>query len=135
MTRRAATAAVLLLFAACPGRLEDPDRFRTCVKNVEVDIFPSKCATAGCHDAVSHQNNLDLASAGVAQRIRTGISTCQSKPLSVHIPEKLTLMPPCGSSMPLGMPLDAPDVACIKQYIARVLDGGSGSGDGGTDGG
>jgi hypothetical protein len=133
MTRRAAWAAAWMALAACPGRLDDPDRFRACQLDVESQIFVPKCGTAGCHDAVSKMNGLDLVTPGVANRLRTGTSTCMGKSLLVHIPEKLTLNPPCGSPMPLGAPLMANEVACIKQYLIKIADGGTR--DGGADGG
>jgi hypothetical protein len=126
--RLALLSSALWSLSACPGRLEDPDRFRECTLDVERDILAPKCGTAGCHDATTHQNNIDFASPGVGMRILGATSTCRMKPLVVHIPERLTPAPPCGTPMPpegSGVdPLTATEVACVKEYLSELADGG-----------
>lgn len=120
----------LLALTACPGRIDDPDRFKACQLDVEREIFGvgvdggAKCGTAGCHSATSPQNGLDLVTPGVATRIKTGTSTCQGKPLISFMAEKLTMMPACGSPMPLGDPLTPAEDRCVRDYLASLKDGG-----------
>ncbi len=132
MTIRHALLASLLL-CACPGRLEDPERFFPdgggndgggC--NVEVDIFQAKCGGAGCHSPpATVANGLDLVSPGVAQRL-TGASMCQGQPLKTYMLAKVHASPPCGSPMPLGgMMLSSDEIACLTTYLAGIgADGG-----------
>ena len=126
--RRSLLLLSLVATAACdPGHLTDPDRFKKCQLNVEQDIFVAKCGLAGCHNANSPQNGLDLVTAGVGQRIKTGVSTvCMNKPLITYMAEKLGPMPACGSPMPLGNPLEAPELKCVNEYLANLkADGGT----------
>src|SRR4051812_5630981 len=97
--RRLLVAVGLLALAACPGRLDDPERF-TC--HAETDVLIKKCGIDTCHDPVTKQNGLDLASPGIAMRITTGTSTCMSIPLIQLLPNKLTATPACGATMPVG---------------------------------
>lgn len=120
-------------FAACPGELQNPERFLTgsdgggpgC--DVETEIFAARCALSGCHDStVNAAQGLDLASPGVANRLRTGLATCASvagQPLAQFLVSKVKPLPGCGGQMPPGLPLDAGEIRCIEQYIA-ALDGG-----------
>src|SRR5882672_7770504 len=94
---------LLLALAACdPGHLSDQEKlkFLKCQIDVEKDLFKPKCGLAGCHSATTPQNGLDLVTAGVGTRIKTGTSTCQAKPLITYLAEKLTASPACGTQMP-----------------------------------
>ena len=111
--------------AGCdPGKLENPDRFKACMINVETQVFVPKCGAAGCHSAMSPQAGLDLVTAGVATRLATGTSMCGGKPLAPYTAEKLTPSPTCGSPMPLGDPLTAEEDKCVREYLAALADGG-----------
>jgi hypothetical protein len=122
----------LLCFSACPGELENPERFLngadagggpTC--NVENGTFKNVCATAGCHDAVTKTQFLDLESPGVLGRIKAQQATCASvagQPLGTFLIAKINGTSTCGAPMPSGFdPLDAGEIRCIEAYIA---DGG-----------
>lgn len=121
------SALLLLALAGCPGRLEDPDKFRSCQLDVEKDILVAKCGLAGCHAAMSPQNGLDLVSAGVAGRLATSTSMCNGKSQKAFMAEKLTAAPACGSQMPLGEPLTTAEDACVREYLNGLgtSDGGS----------
>ncbi|MBK7863095.1 MAG: hypothetical protein IPJ65_31695 [Archangiaceae bacterium] len=118
---------VLLALTACPGRLDDPDRFKRCPIDVEVDILQARCGMAGCHGMQSPQNGLDLVSMGVAGRIKNDTSMCEGKPLSSFMIEKVTQsVPTCGSQMPtIGDLLTTAELKCLNEYIANLTDGGT----------
>jgi hypothetical protein len=131
-----------LSLTACPGALEDPDRFLdasvTCSTAwVETTLFTGTCGGAGCHEATNAGGGLDLVSAGVSARL-AGASTCTGHPLSSFMLEKLEPSPPCsGSQMPLGKPaLTSAQKTCLSSYLAALSDGGvadAGSGDAGSN--
>jgi hypothetical protein len=126
--RHLTLALWMLALAGCdPGRIPDADKakFLGCQLDVETDIFQAKCGLSGCHDAMSMMNGLDLASAGVATRIKTQTSMCMGEPLLELIPQKLTATPPCGQTMPVGNPLTTDEVKCVDDYIAKLADGGT----------
>ena len=128
MTVRRALPLIAILLAACdPGHLENPELFKACMLNVEKDIFIAKCGMSGCHSATAPQNGLDLVTAGVATRIKTGTSMCMSKPLISFVDEKVfNAAPSCGGSqMPLGDPLSPTERKCMKDYLAGLTDGGT----------
>ncbi|MBL8955331.1 MAG: hypothetical protein JNK82_31445 [Myxococcaceae bacterium] len=126
MSRLRLSLMALVALAACdPGTLENPDRFRACMIDVEVDIFLPKCGSAGCHAANSAQ--IDLVSPGIGMRIATTNSpTCQSKPMRSYLAEKLTDSPSCGAPMPLGEALPNAELKCVRDYLlALSADGGT----------
>ena len=120
----------LSVLSGCPGDLVDPDRFLTgrdggggggCSLDVEQDIFQAKCATAGCHDATTASGALDLATAGVKDRLRTGTATCTSaagQRAGTFMLNKVSASPSCGGPMPLGgTPLTSAEVSCLNAYL------------------
>src|SRR5450432_1846953 len=126
---RLIAAAGMLAIACDPGHLDDPDRFKACTIDVEQDIFIPTCGLTSCHDAATMTNGLDLVTAGVATRLK-GMSsgTCEmpKEPIAKLMSSKISAMPSCGSQMPLGSPLEAPQVKCINDYLAALgADGGS----------
>jgi hypothetical protein len=134
--QRVAAAAWFLALAGCPGRIDDADKEKfldagsdagtACTLNVETDILMPTCGTAGCHDATTMQNGLDLASPGIAMRISTQTSMCMGLSELQLIPKKLTATPPCGATMPITGPLTTEQANCIDAYIANlVADGGT----------
>lgn len=124
--------------AACPGELEDPERFLTgtggggpCPDIPQ--LFAETCADAGCHNASEMAENLDLESPGVEGRLAgvPGTSTCDNivladpdDPPQSLIVRKLQPAPPCGSQMPLLVPKDqlytAHQIACVEAWIATL---------------
>ena len=112
------------LLGACPGRLEDPERFLTCTMDVERELLAPSCATAGCHAATNPAANLDLASPGLAARLSSATSSCQGQPLTVIMLDKVQPTPTCGSPMPLGgTPLSPREQDCLELYLRRIPAG------------
>ena len=118
----------LLFLCGCPGELQDPERFLTgggdagpgC--DVENGILKTKCGTAGCHDATTIAQGLDLATAGVGTRLRTSMATCTSvagQKMGTFMQNKVTAATPtCGGPMPLGgTMLSAAESQCLSAYL------------------
>lgn len=139
MRSLAISLSALALFG-CIGTLDNPEEFLS-GDNCKVeerffggnDAGDSKCGTSVCHKtAVATQGNLDLASPGVANRLRTQMSTCRDaadagKPLISFMLEKVKPNPSCGTAMPYGMStgLSTADYACLEKYIKSLTsDGG-----------
>jgi hypothetical protein len=135
-------ACLGLLVVACPGALENPERFLPVdagdpctVADVEPLIFGKSCGGAGCHQAFdggsAASNNLDLIAPGIKTRIVKQVSGCNGLPMASYVLKKLSATQDCaGSRMPLGKaPLSANEVACVEAWVNSVLDAGS------TDGG
>lgn len=89
-------------------------------------IFVPSCGGTGCHGATGSQQDLDLVSEGVAQRV-VGVSGVgctatladPADPEASLLYQKLSPTPPCGSPMPLARPaLSDEDVACVLAWIA-----------------
>lgn len=132
-----------VLLCACPGRLEDPERFTNdgggatdgggTACDVPNTIFAGpngKCAFAGCHGTMSPQPTatpLDLETTGVAARLRQGKGSqaCSNAPLITLMRQKVRPSPPCGAQMPLGLPLSAAEITCLDAYLDAVADGGN----------
>ncbi|HET7542203.1 MAG TPA: hypothetical protein VFK05_20185 [Polyangiaceae bacterium] len=94
--------------------------------DVVTRIFVPSCGGTGCHGAIGPQQDLDLVSAGVAERV-VGVSGLgcaipladPQDPEASLIYRKLSPTPPCGSPMPLARPaLSDEDVACVLAWIA-----------------
>lgn len=89
-------------------------------------IFVPSCGGTGCHGATGPQQDLDLVSPGVAERVVgvpgigcTSILADPTNPEASLIYQKLSPTPPCGSPMPLARPaLSDEDAACILTWIA-----------------
>jgi hypothetical protein len=120
------------LWVACAGRLEDPERFRECVIDVEVDVFRQTCGTSGCHMAGPNAAaGLDLSSPGVASRLVNKPSTCNGKlfisgPDEGYLLEKVTQdTPACGTRMPATGSLTDEELRCLRRWTASTFDGGT----------
>lgn len=96
-------------------------------------LFADRC-TAACHGPGTTQ--IDLISSGVEERLIDQASTselCKNrKYVTIDgspslLLQKLQLMPPCGLRMPLGEPLDEPDMMCISTWIDAVAEASGGS--------
>jgi hypothetical protein len=129
--QRVAASAAILVLAGCPGRLDDAEKQQflnfdagsdagpAC--NAETDILIPTCGAVPCHDPNTHQNNLDLKSAGVAGRISTQTSQCNGMSELALIPKKITSSPPCGLQMPSnGTTLTTAQAHCLDAYIAAL---------------
>jgi hypothetical protein len=141
---------VALSLGGCAGTLEDTDRFRdggapseagveggsssndaappnaNC-GNVEDSVMHTSCASAGCHAATGSQGSLDLASPDILGRLAgkpatggSGVLVTRGDPNASVLYTKLTAMPPFGSRMPLGAPLDDATLACVRDWIAAA---------------
>ena len=137
-------AFLLANLTACPGELDNPERFIGSCPDIETQFFPQRCGTAGCHnaDSLASAGNLDLTSADVASRL-VGVeatNACGLEPLvDPSDPEGSVLYIKmtedfCG---PSRMPLAADDVTdvelgCVRDWIASLSPSG-GTGSGGSD--
>ncbi len=98
---------------------------------LQAAIWTPKCAMAGCHDAASRQNGLELTSAAKSFEQLVGVaSTCAAKVRVVagdaaasYLMDKLGAgMAPCGDLMPQTQPpLSQAELAQIASWI----DGGA----------
>jgi hypothetical protein len=128
-------AAAAALSTGCAGSIDDPSAYyaasSSCPSDfdVERDLFAGSCAGLGCHSGEDAAAGLDLASAGVAERLRTHRSgLCEERPLLVpgdragsYLLEKLEAEPTCGETMPSGMPeLGASERACLEAYLEEL---------------
>jgi hypothetical protein len=94
--------------------------------DVVTRIFVPSCGGTGCHGSTGAQQDLDLVSPGVAERVVGVIGTgCIStladpaNPEASLLYQKLSPTPPCGSPMPLARPaLSEDDAACVLAWIA-----------------
>jgi hypothetical protein len=134
----ASLCATAGLVAACPGELENPERFLTGVGGGGPcpdipQLFRDTCTSVGCHNASEMAEDLDLESPGVEDRVAgvPGTSTCNGiiladpdNPPSSLLVRKLQPAPPCGSQMPLLVPKDqlytAHQIACVEAWIATL---------------
>jgi hypothetical protein len=127
-------------FCACAGDLDDPERFaaqpavRTTASSeaspdpcgdVPTTVFQKRCAE-GCHNAEVNASGVDLASPDVASRLLArgalggGVLVDPKAPKSSVLYTKLTSLPPYGSRMPPGAPLDDATIACVLSWITSV---------------
>ncbi len=141
--RAAALALLGLCLAACPGRLDRPERFLVDAgaadagstdAGLEEDapsLLRRRCATAGCHPADRPQARLDLESPGLATRLRTATSStsvCRDERLLVPgdpaaslLYDKLGAMPRCGARMPITPgPLEPAEIARVEAWIRAL---------------
>lgn len=132
--------AVCLSLTACPGSLEDPDRFEEveppvplCAGGVDPvdDILIPKCGDAVCHAAgAMPAGGLDVVTPGLADRLldvpaigcldRTLVSTT-STAKSVLI-DRVQDSPECGTRMPLLRPaLTQAERTCLSAYVYDLV--------------
>ena len=143
-----------LLLTGCPGTLEHKERFLVDAGeagggdgdaapahagsdagagaaggpcgDVIARVFVPSCGGTGCHGPTGTQQDLDLVSPGVRERVvgvpGTGCASTlvdPSNPEASLIYRKLLPAPPCGAPMPLARPpLSDQDVACVLAWIA-----------------
>jgi hypothetical protein len=137
---RSLLVALPLACTACPGTLEDPERFTDgaggsasgCPDIASTLLVPT-CAKSGCHSATDKAQGLDLESPDVAARLvgvksteGAGLLVDPSAPATSVLYTKLTTIPPFGSRMPLaGTPVDGATLACVLEWVsASAADAG-----------
>lgn len=128
-----------LLLTACPGTLENPERFMrdgnevicTLGIDVETELFGTSCAGGSCHgDGINPgAGGIDLVKAGVVERLldKPAIS-CGGKPLvdTSSIGASVLLVrtagDSCGSPMPLGTPGLSKELQdCLEAWIIEKV--------------
>jgi hypothetical protein len=92
------------------------------------ELIAMRCAVAGCHAASAPASGLDLASPDIAMRLTDEPATsaaCNgevlfdpSSPEDSLIYGKLLDPPACGTRMPLGAPLTATQLDCVRRWVA-----------------
>ena len=147
----------LMLLSACPGTIDDPDRFLianqrgdttaigSCPVDVETQLLPARCAGSGCHDSRSVAAGLDLVSGGVADRLVGVTSLCDDLPLvdptveaeASYFIEKVSVeQPACGSKMPLARKaLTEGERSCLIEWVDRMTSANSDTQAAASDGG
>jgi hypothetical protein len=154
---RLALLPLLLAGVACPGTLSDLAAFESAGSDAGVTadagsapacpdvptVFMQSCGVAGCHDATTKAEALDLASPGVAARLvgvlaveGNGLLIDPASPPASVVYTKLTATPPFGGRMPTGTPLDDATIQCVLSWATSEAsqtfeDAGSPSGDDG----
>lgn len=130
--------AALCTLSACPGTLEDKERFLVDAGpngsdsgsdecgDVPTRVFVASCGNTGCHGATAPQQGLDLVSPGLNARVVgvqakscSGILADPQNPAGSLLYSKLLTQPKCGSQMPLARPpLSDADQQCVLAWIA-----------------
>ena len=123
-----AFAGLTISLAACPGSLEDPDRFTGC-QDVPATILGPRCATANCHDSEEPVAELDLTpDSGLAGRMVDvdGVG-CTGKIVDTAAPDQSLLYTKCletnscQSRMPVtGDKLTEAELECLLEYISEL---------------
>lgn len=141
--RRLAALALLavagLELTACPGTIEDPERFiggatgstEPCTE--PSGIFAESCTLMGCHTTSVPAVGLDLQSPNFEQRL-VGVPAMGGGTLVVPgdsassvLYTKVTDRPPFGFQMPSGLPaLTQAQMDCIRDWIDGLAAGGAG---------
>jgi hypothetical protein len=127
------TCAAFVNMLACPGTLENPERFAVAVPQganpTDVcagteALLNARCATSGCHSATDKIAGFDLAGSNLRARLsgQKGQSGAllidPSSAQNSALYNKCTDTPKSGSRMPLGgKNLDAPELACLAFYL------------------
>lgn len=139
---------VTLLFAGCPGELDNPEAFTDgglsggC--NTETRILEPTCGTSACHDATDPAAGLDLVSANPGQRLvgvqascSTGMaeSECDCGPRELitadpndidnsYLLEKVVSeSPACDDAMPLLLnALPQADINCLREWALELSE-------------
>ncbi len=150
-----------LAVTACPGSLTDPERFTeggasaSCPPGQDhMTVFADSCSSSLCHDAPTTSSppkasddpaaGLDL-TANVESQV-LGVTSASgdecdgellvdpNDPEGSLFLEKLTAKNPrCGDRMPLGTPLKAAEIDCVRKWLNSIAGGAGGSS--GTGGG
>jgi hypothetical protein len=135
---RLALLSFLLGGVACPGTLSDPAAFEGAAADAGATadagstaacpdiptLLAQSCGIAGCHDATTKAEALDLASPDVAARLvgvlaveGNGLLIDPASPGASVVYTKLTATPPFGGRMPTGTPLDDATIQCVLSWV------------------
>lgn len=130
-----AAAGLVVGAAGCPGVLDDPDRFRgDFCSDIETELFPQKCSSGDCHDAIEPEAMLDLQSPGVAARLvgitgqgeecfMQGTLVIAGNAEGSLLYQKLNDTQPCGARMPfIGDALTEQEIGCVATWIEALDD-------------
>jgi hypothetical protein len=128
--------ALALVWAwGCPGKLENPDRFKlvtTCTLSIDVeaDLLRPRCGTANCHATVNPSLGLDFEAPNLLDRI-TDVpeASCSGRALaSSAVPrasvilDRVKATPTCGSRMPLiGEPFNQAEIDCLEVWLVDTF--------------
>jgi hypothetical protein len=138
-----ALIAFTTVMSACPGTIENRERFldsaAACSDPLDVPdaVFRTHCNDAICHDSDQPAGGLDLDSPDVLSRLLgvRGTECVQRLRIDPGDPgrslllEKLeSIAPECGDRMPLGSPLPANVVDCVRQWVDLVTEGAGDAG-------
>lgn len=135
MRTETVSIAAALLLLACPGTLEDKDRFLTssggsggACPDVPNELLGSRCSGNGCHGAASPAAGLDLVSGDYGARlVDKPAQTCDGVLADPTDPAGSVLVillgpdPACGERMPLhGTPLTDAEISCVEAWLATL---------------
>ena len=119
----------ILISQGCAGELENAERFAECPPGFVEKLFQQKCAGI-CHTGEMPEADLDLTSAGVADRLLMQVSTsdaCNGIPIldpngtSQLFMNKLSDSPTCGARMPFGgAALGVRDIECVRRWVENL---------------
>lgn len=147
--------ALVALLGACPGDLENPERFPPgplpdCVGDIDVvaEIFATNCGTDSCHQGADPAADLDLLgpdpfgelvavpSTQCEGRLRVDPEDVRESFLLDKLRGPAAILPGCGDPMPFLSRLDGNQIACVERWVLENLqarrDGGTPA-DGGSD--
>jgi len=143
VTTIAATLVLSLGAIGCSSSSDTPADAgsTTCdLAGVQALLSAKSCTTSGCHASAQPAAGLDLASAGLADRLLgkspvAGVglqpSMCVgtnrnylnagSNPATGLLLDKVGTTPPCGARMPIGpAPLNNNEMACLRSWALSV---------------
>jgi hypothetical protein len=129
-------AMAVLMLSACPGALEDPERFIKGEEGEEDDgppcDFAETCAGSVCHSGGEPAAGLEMFEEGaLARMVDAPSTTCEGRLLVDSQEPELSFLlekvadanPECGGRMPpIGSGLDATAVACVEDLIRRLVE-------------
>lgn len=131
-------SALLLVFGACAGALDDPERFEkqfsgTACDDLEHTLLQPTCATAGCHTTTDSAGGLDLEAAGLPARLvgqratgGAGVLIDSSAPSRSVLFTKTTSTPPFLYRMPFSAtPLTPLEQQCLQKYVEAAATSSS----------
>ncbi len=152
-------ASLSVTLTACPAGsdLDNSDAFRASGPGCDpTPIFESKCSTSICHEGPDPLGSVDLVNGDIAQNVLgvqaayagvTDPENCPATPELIvdpnNVEESLLLKKllgtySCGSAMPVGLPLEADQIECIREWALTISQGAEagtgGAATGGTGG-
>lgn len=137
---RCVVAISAIFFAACPGRIGNPEQFTNAslafkcedFTDVHKELVRPYCAQSGCHSAIGPASDLDLETPGVALRMYgqhalgcpTELLLDPQNPFGGYFFDKVSqTKPKCGAKMPqVGDPLTESEISCLHLWLAQELE-------------